>query len=57
MRPCQIDGQQIILADHAVAMPDQVNKEIEDLGLDSHQGHFPGAIRGDPGRVHNPRIR
>jgi hypothetical protein len=34
-------GQQIILADHTVTVPDQVNKEIEDLGLDSHKGSSP----------------
>jgi hypothetical protein len=34
-------GQQIILADDTVAVPDQVNKEIEDLGLDSHKGRSP----------------
>jgi hypothetical protein len=34
-------GQQIILADHPVTVPDQVDKEIEDLGLDSHKGRSP----------------
>jgi hypothetical protein len=34
-------GQQLILAHHPVAMPDEVNKKIEDLGLDSNQGISP----------------
>ena len=34
-------GQQLVLADHAVAVPDQVNKKIEDLGLDGDQGSSP----------------
>src|SRR5450432_2538032 len=31
-------GQQFVLADHTATVLDQVNDEIEDLGLDSHQG-------------------
>ncbi len=34
-------SQQLILADHAVTVPDEVKKKIEDLGLDSHQGSSP----------------
>jgi hypothetical protein len=34
-------GQKLILADHAVTVPDQVNKEIEDLGLNSHYLRSP----------------
>ena len=53
--PAPDRGQQIILADHAVAVPDQVNEEIEDLGLDRHQGSVRGAARDDRYRVHSPR--
>ena len=38
MRPCQIGGQQFVLADHAVTVPDEMDQEIEDLGLDGNQG-------------------
>ena len=37
-------GQQIVFADHTVTVPDQVNEEIEDLGLDSHQGRSPAQL-------------
>ena len=40
-RPCQTDAREVILADHTITVPDQVNKEIEDLGLDSHKVRSP----------------
>ena len=33
--------QELILADHTITVPDQVNKEIEDLGLDGHKRRSP----------------
>jgi hypothetical protein len=37
-------SQQIVLADHTVTVPDQVNKEIEDLGLHGHQVSTPAQL-------------
>ena len=34
-------GQQFILADDTVTVPDQMNEKIEDLGRDGHQGRSP----------------
>ena len=39
--PLPDGGQQLILADHPVAVPDQMNKKIENLRLDSNQGASP----------------
>ena len=33
--------QEVVLADHTITVPDQVNKEIEDLRLDSHKVRSP----------------
>ena len=33
--------QEIVLTDHTITVPDQVNKEVEDLGLNSHKVRFP----------------
>ena len=33
--------QKIVLADHTVTVPDQVDKKIEDLGLDGHKRRTP----------------
>jgi hypothetical protein len=33
--------QKLILADHTIAVPDQVDKKIEDLGLDGHGCRTP----------------
>ena len=37
-------SQQIVFANYAVTVPDQVNKEIEDLGLDSYEGGSPAQL-------------
>jgi hypothetical protein len=33
--------QQVVLADDAITLPNQVNQEIENLGLDRHQVRSP----------------
>jgi hypothetical protein len=34
-------GKELVFADHALTVSDQVNKEIEDLGLDGDQHSSP----------------
>ena len=33
--------QEFVLADHMIAVPDQVNKKVEDLGLDGYRVRSP----------------
>jgi hypothetical protein len=37
-------GQELVLADHTVTVPDEMNEQIEDLGLDGDQRGSPAQL-------------